>query len=67
MLTLELEFVQIGDPIWNQATVSHPIRISQFHYGKVCTHASCKTARIWESFDHQGLEYPPYKRITVQV
>ena len=34
---------------------------------EVCTQASCETARTWESFDHRGLEYPPYRRTTVQV
>ena len=47
--------------------VSHLIRVFKFNYGKVRTHASCETARTWESFDHQGLEYPPYRRATVQV
>ena len=50
-----------------QAVVEVLIRISQFHYGEVCTHASWKTARTQESFDHRGLEYPPYRRTMFQV
>ena len=73
MLTLQshimtwLEFDQISDLIWNHATVSHPIHKSQFHYGAVQTHASWETARTWESFDHRGLEYPPYRQTTIQI
>ena len=48
-----------SDTISNHATVHHPICIPQFHYGEVRTHASCETARTWESFDHGGLGYPP--------
>ena len=58
---------RIDDPIWNHATVSPPIRVSQFHYGEVRTHASCETARTWESFDYRGLEYPSYRRTMVQA
>ena len=42
-------------------TVSHLIHVSQFHYGEVRTHAIGETARTWQSFDLQGLEYPPYR------
>ena len=61
-----LEFDRIGNPIWNHATVSHPILVYQFHYGEVRTDESCEIARTWESFDHQGLEYPD-RQTTVQV
>ena len=63
----ELEFDPIGDPIGNNATVSDPIRVSQSHYGEVCTHASCETARTWESFDHRGLEYPPCRILVLNT
>ena len=53
--------------VWRCCECSEPIRVSQFLYGKVRTHAGCETARTWESFDHRGLEYPPYRRTTVQV
>ena len=43
--------LQLGDYYW-VTTVSYPICVSQFHYGEVRTHASCETAKTWDSFDH---------------